>query len=74
MVLESMRSSSLLGSMESSFHPSSRVSWMLRLSVRFWLIYFSSKALPKARYCLSSSLSSSSPMTLARLRASCTLE
>ena len=47
---------------------------MLRLSVRFWLIYFSSKALPKARYCLSSSLSSSSPMTLARLRASYTLE
>ena len=70
MVLASTRSSSPLGSMVSSFHPRSSVSAMVRLSTRLWWTNLRSKASPKARYCLSSSLSSSSPMTLARLRAS----
>ena len=62
------------GSMESSFQPRSSVAWMLRSSYMPWVMNCFSSSLPNFRLSLSPSESSSSPMTVARLRALATSE
>ena len=57
------------GRMDSSSQPRSSVVWMLRSSYMPWVMKRRSSSAPNLRLSLSVSESSSSPMTVARLRA-----